>query len=345
MTTDAASLQIRVPAWRRWSPLLAVLLLVLIAFGVGAYPISPVDLLASVWARLTSASSGLAPAAETVIWQVRLPRVAAALMVGAALATAGAAYQAMFRNPLVSPDLLGVSAGASLGAILGIVLSLPLVLIQGFAFAGGLVAVGVVYAVGAAVRGHDPVLLLVLAGIAVGALLSAAISMLKVLADPYDQLPAITYWLLGSLASTTPLDAWSIAPALLLGLVPLWLLRWRMNLLTLGEEEARALGVETGRLRLLYVAAATLVTAASVSIAGAVGWVGLLVPHVARMLVGPDFTRLLPAAALTGAGFLLAVDTLARTMAAVEVPLGILTACLGAPFFLWLMASGRRGWL
>nr|WP_225890093.1 iron ABC transporter permease [Indioceanicola profundi] len=335
----------RVPAWRRWSPLLAVLLLVLIAFGVGAYPISPVDLLASVWARLTSASSGLAPAAETVIWQVRLPRVAAALMVGAALATAGAAYQAMFRNPLVSPDLLGVSAGASLGAILGIVLSLPLVLIQGFAFAGGLVAVGVVYAVGAAVRGHDPVLLLVLAGIAVGALLSAAISMLKVLADPYDQLPAITYWLLGSLASTTPLDAWSIAPALLLGLVPLWLLRWRMNLLTLGEEEARALGVETGRLRLLYVAAATLVTAASVSIAGAVGWVGLLVPHVARMLVGPDFTRLLPAAALTGAGFLLAVDTLARTMAAVEVPLGILTACLGAPFFLWLMASGRRGWL
>jgi iron complex transport system permease protein len=250
----------------------------------------------------------------------------------------------MFRNPLVSPDLLGVSAGASLGAILGIVLSLPLLLIQGFAFIGGLAAVAMVYLVAVMVRRHDPVLLLVLAGIAVGALLSAAISLLKILADPYDQLPAITYWLLGSLASTTAGDAGSIVPALLLGLLPLWLLRWRMNLMTLGEEEARALGLETRRLRLLFVAGATLVTAASVSIAGAIGWVGLLVPHVARMLVGPDFTRLLPASALLGAGFLLAVDTLARTMATVEVPLGILTACLGAPFFLWLMASSRRGW-
>jgi iron complex transport system permease protein len=330
-------------AWRRWGPSVAVLGLVLLAFAVGPYSIPPIDLAASLWAKATGGTSGLAPTTETVIWQIRLPRVAAALMVGAALAAAGAAYQAMFRNPLVSPDLLGVSAGASLGAILGIVLSLPLLLIQGFAFVGGLAAVAMVYLVAVTVRRHDPVLLLVLAGIAVGVLLSAAISLLKILADPYDQLPTITYWLLGSLASTTAGDAGSIVPALLLGLLPLWLLRWRMNLMTLGEE-AQALGVETRRLRLLFVAGATLVTVASVSIAGAIGWIGLLVPHVSRMLVGPDFARLLPASALLGAGFLLAVDTLARTMATVEVPLGILTACLGAPFFLWLMASSRQGW-
>lgn len=324
-------------------PLLLVLML-LLAFGLGAFAISPADLARAVWARLSGGDSGLAPAVETVIWQIRLPRVLAAVLVGAALASAGAAYQAMFRNPLVSPDLLGVSAGASLGAILGIVLSLPVLAIQGLAFLGGLAAVALVYGVAAAVRGQDPLLFLVLAGIAVGALLSAAISLLKVLADPYDQLPAITYWLLGSLATVTPEDAAALLPALLLGLLPLALLRWRMNLLTLGEEEARALGVETGPLRLVFIAGATLVTAAAVSVAGTVGWVGLLVPHVARLLVGPDFARLLPAAALLGAGFLLAVDTAARTLAAVEVPLGILTACCGAPFFLWLMASRQRGW-
>lgn len=332
------------PRWRGLLPPLALVLLVLVAFAVGQYPVGPAQLLAAARAKLTGAPSGLPPVVEVVVWQIRLPRVAAALLVGAALAAAGAAYQSMFRNPLVSPDLLGVSAGAALGAILGIVLSLPVVLIQGFAFAGGLAAVALVYLVASAVRGHDPMLLLVLAGIAVGALLSAGISLLKVLADPYDQLPAITYWLLGGLATATPDDALSILPALALGLVPLWLFRWRMNLLTLGEEEARALGVETRRYRALFVAGATLATAAAVSIAGTVGWVGLLVPHMARMLVGPDFSRLLPASLFLGAAFLLAVDTLARGMAAVEVPLGILTAVLGAPFFLWLMARGRRGW-
>ncbi|ACJ01083.1 FecCD family ABC transporter permease [Rhodospirillum centenum] len=330
--------------WRRWLPAVAVCGAVLLAFAVGQYPVGPGELLASLRARVTGGESGLSPTVETVIWQIRLPRVVAALAVGAALAAAGGAYQSLFRNPLVSPDLLGVSAGASLGAILGIVLAQPLLVIQGLAFAGGLGAVALVYLIGSALRGHDPVLQLVLTGIAVGAMLSAAISLLKVMADPYDQLPAITYWLLGSLAAVGPDDMLALLPACLLGLLPLWLFRWRMNLLTLGEEEAKALGLETRRLRLLFIAGATLMTAASVAVAGLVGWVGLLVPHVARMLVGPDFRRLLPASLLLGAGFLLVLDTLARTVAAVEVPLGILTACLGAPFFLWLMAVGRRGW-
>jgi iron complex transport system permease protein len=177
-----------------------------------------------------------------------------------------------------------------------------------------------------------------------GTLLGSAISLVKVFADPYNQLPAITFWLLGSLTAVTLHDVAGVVPAIVIGLVPLYLLRWRMNLMTLGDEEARALGVETARLRALFIAAATLITAAAVSISGIIGWIGLIIPHAARLLAGPEFSRLLPAAMLLGAGYLLAVDTLARTMAVIEVPIGILTAFIGAPFFLWLLATARRGW-
>lgn len=282
--------------------------------------------------------------AQIVVWNIRLPRIAGACLVGAALAAAGASYQALFRNPLVSPDILGVSAGAGLGAVAGIFLSLPVALIQLSAFAGGLLSVAAVMAVASAVRGGERVLTLVLTGVVIGALAGAATSLLKVLADPYDQLPAITFWLLGSLASVTSADILPALPAVALGLVPIVLLRWRINVLSMGDEEARALGVEAGRLRLLVIAAATLVTASVTAVAGVVGWVGLVIPHIARMLVGPGFGRLLPASTLIGAGYLLLVDTAARTLAAIEVPLGILTAVVGAPVFVWLLASGRRGW-
>ena len=315
----------------------AVAALAFIALMIGPFPLSPGQTLAAL------AGGGDARSA-TVVWGVRVPRVAAALLVGAALAGAGAAYQALFRNPLVSPDILGVSAGAGLGAVLGIFLSLPVALIQLFAFAGGLGAVALVGVVAGSVRHADPTLALVLTGVVVGALAGAATSLLKVLADPYDQLPAITFWLLGSLASVTQGDVAPALPAVGLGLLPLILLRWRINVLSLGDEEARALGVEAGWLRLVVVAAATLVTASVVAVAGVVGWVGLVIPHIARMLVGPGFSRLLPVACLLGAGYLLGVDTLARTVARVEVPLGILTAVVGAPFFIWLLARGRRGW-
>lgn len=326
---------------------LAALVLVLLtafAFAVGRYPLSVGELAGLAANKLFGASHSLAPSVETVVLQVRGPRILAALLVGAALAAAGTAYQGMFRNPLVSPDILGVSAGAALGAVLGIFFSQSALVVQLGAFAGGLAAAGMVYAVGANVRRHDPILSLILAGIVLGTLLGALIALLKYLADPYNQLPAITYWLLGSLAAVAPSDLALAAPFALAGLVPLYLLRWRMNLLSLSDDEARALGVPVGRLRLAVVCAATLMTAAAVAISGIIGWVGLLIPHAARMLVGPEFSRLLPLSMVLGAAFLLAVDTLCRTVAPIEIPPGVLTALIGTPFFLWLFALARRTW-
>jgi iron complex transport system permease protein len=330
------------PQWPLWLSSVLLLGLVILAFMVGKFPISPGQLLDVLVARLRGAA---APSpVETVVFQIRGPRIAAAIVVGAALAAAGAAYQGMFRNPLVSPDILGVSSGAALGAALAIFFSLGAAAIQGFAFAGGLVAVAVVYAVGSAVRRHDPMLTLILAGVVIGTLLGALLALIKYLADPYNQLPAITHWLLGSLASITPSDLQLAAPLALAALLPLVLLRWRMNLLSLPDDEARALGVHTAALRLAVVCAATLMTAASVAVSGVIGWVGLLVPHAARLLVGPDFGRLLPLSMVFGACYLLAVDTLARTLAAIEIPPGVLTAVIGTPLFLWLLATARRGW-
>jgi iron complex transport system permease protein len=281
---------------------------------------------------------------ETIVLSVRGPRVVAAVMIGAALAAAGTAFQGLFRNPLVSPDILGASSGAALGAVIGIYLSAGVLMIQALAFAGGLAAVGAVYAIGAAIRARDPILVLVLTGVVVGSLLGAGIGLVKYLADPYNQLPAMTFWLLGSLAATTVSDLAPLLGPVALGAVVLVALRWRMNVMSLPEEEARALGVATGPLRIAIVAAATLVTSASVATAGIIGWVGLVVPHLARSLVGPDFAKLLPVAAILGGGFLLFIDTLARTMAQIEMPLGILTALVGTPFFIWLLASVSRTW-
>jgi iron complex transport system permease protein len=319
-----------------------LLLLVLAAALTGAYPLSLGDILGAIARRLTGAP-GLGQV-DTVLFEVRLPRVFAAVLVGASLAAAGAAYQTLFRNPLVSPDILGVSTGAGLGAVLGIFLALPVFGIQLAAFAMGLVTVGLVYGIASLVHGREPILVLVLAGVVVGSLAGAAISLLKILADPYDQLPAIVFWLLGSLSAIRKGEVWAAAPLVALGLIPLVLLRWRINVLSLGDEEAKALGVEAGRLRLIVVGAATLMTASVVAISGVIGWVGLVIPHIARMVVGPSFDRLLPTAMLLGASYLLLVDTLARTMARIEVPIGILTAMIGAPFFLWLLAKGREGW-
>jgi iron complex transport system permease protein len=325
--------------------IVAVLLLVnlaifLYALGIGAYPLSYADIVARLFAgaRLPSEE------AEIILFQIRLPRLCAALMVGAALAAAGAMFQGIFRNPLVSPDILGVSTGAGLGASLGILLSWSVIAIQAFAFVGGLVTVALVYLVAGAVRGREPTLVLVLAGVVLGSLAGALISLVKILADPYDQLPAITFWLLGSLASISAADVRATLPAILLGLVPMVMLRWRVNILALGDEEARSLGVNPAQLRTILVMAATLMTAAAVAIAGVIGWIGLIIPHMARLLVGPNFSVLLPTSLLLGAGYLVLVDMLARSLSATETPLGILTAFLGAPLFLWLLARGKRGW-
>jgi iron complex transport system permease protein len=316
----------------------------LIAFTVGRYPVSLGELFDVLAAHVTGRPSGVAPAAENVILLVRGPRVVAAVLIGSALAVAGTAFQGLFRNPLVSPDILGASSGAALGAVLGIYFSLGVAGIEGLAFLGGIAAVAAAYLIGSALRASDPILVLVLTGVVIGALLGAGVGLVKYLADPYNQLPAMTFWLLGSLASTTVSDLVPLAGPVLVGAAVLLALRWRMNVMSLPEEEARALGVATGPLRIAIVTAATLITSASVAAAGIIGWVGLVVPHLARALVGPDFPRLLPAAALLGGGYLLLIDTLARTAASIEIPLGILTAVIGTPFFIWLLAGMQRTW-
>jgi len=316
----------------------------LLAFIVGRYPVGLGDVLNVVAAKLTGGVADVPPAVENVIWQVRGPRVIAAALVGAALAVAGTAFQGLFRNPLVSPDILGASSGAALGAVLGIYFSLGVFAIQALAFAGGLIAVAAVYLIGSAVRTRDPILVLVLTGVVIGALLGAGVGLVKYLADPYNQLPAMTFWLLGSLGAVGASDLLPLLGPVTLGTLVLIALRWRMNVMSLPDEEARALGVSTDPLRIAIVAAATLVTSASVATAGIIGWVGLVLPHVASTLAGPDFARLIPTAALFGGGFLLLIDTLARTGAAIEIPLGILTALVGTPFFIWLLTSVAKTW-
>ncbi len=315
--------------------------IVFVSFCVGHFPIHPSEIAQAVFAGLSGGSTDLPDEIMVVLWKIRAPRIFGGLLVGAALAAAGCTYQSMFRNPLVSPGILGISAGSGLGASLATFLGLPVMWIQIMAFGGGLAAVGGVWLTAARVRRHDPVLVLVLAGVAVGTLLGAGISILKIMADPSMQLPAITFWLMGGLNAITPGDLVWAGPLVLLGLVPMVLLRWRINLMSLSDEEATTLGINIVRMRLLLVVSATLITAAAVTVAGVIGWVGLVVPHMARLLVGPEFSRLLPASLLIGATFVVGADTLARTAFAIELPLGILTALVGAPVFLWLL--GRTG--
>jgi iron complex transport system permease protein len=324
--------------------LIVLLLGLIVAFTIGRYPVTLAELADVMLARLTGHPTSVPPAVENVVLLVRGPRVVAAVLVGAALAVAGTAFQGLFRNPLVSPDILGASSGAALGAVLGIFFSLGVIGIESLAFAGGLAAVAAVYVIGSLLQSRDPILVLVLTGVVIGALLGAGVGLVKYLADPYNQLPAMTFWLLGSLASTTVADLLPLAGPVLLGTIVLIALRWRLNVMSLPEDEARALGLATGRLRIAIVVAATLVTSASVATSGIIGWVGLVVPHLARALVGPDFPKLIPTAAILGGGYLLFIDTLARTAAPIEIPLGILTAVIGTPFFIWLLAGMQRDW-
>ena len=312
----------------------------LLSFAVGRYPISPGQLLHALETALNASDASVPSALDTVLFRIRLPRILAALLVGASLGASGAALQGLFRNPLASPGLLGAVAGSGFGAALGICLSLPFPAIQALAFLWGLGAVLLACALGARMR-HNPLLGLVLAGVMTGSLFTAATSLVKYVADPSDKLPAITFWLLGSLSSVAPRDLLFLLPPVALGIAPLVLVRWRLNVLSLGEEEARALGLNVRGFRWLVILCTTLATAAAISVCGMIGWVGLVVPHLCRMAVGSDFKALLPASVLGGGVFLLLVDDLARILAAVEIPLGILTALVGVPFFLWL--ATRKG--
>ena len=280
---------------------------------------------------------------DAALFHIRLPRIVVVLLVGGALSMAGASYQGMFKNPLVSPDLLGASAGASFGACLAMLLNLPNAIIQLFAFAGGMVAVGLVVGLNRAIRG-DAMLGLILGGILVGTLFQSGTSIVKLVADADDKLPAITFWLMGSFAGITLVDFAVILLPMLIGFALLISQRWKLNVLSFGEEEARSLGINTGRTRLIVIFAATLLASCSVAVAGIIGWIGLVVPHLARAIVGPNYRLLLPTTLAVGAIFLLIVDDVARMAYSTEIPIGLLTSILGVPFFIFIYRKNMRGW-
>lgn len=317
----------------------ALLALFLLSFVVGRYGVP----LGQVVRILLS---GVLPLEQTwtgnmaiAVLNVRLPRILLACLVGCGLSAAGTGYQTVFQNPMAAPDILGASSGACFGAALAIMTGQSAVMITVFAFLASLLSVALVYLVGNHTRGNRVVNLL-LAGIMVGSLFSACTSYIKLVADPTNQLPQITYWLMGSLSGTRMGTVKFAAVCMAVGLVPLLLLRWRMNLLTLSPDEARAMGVHTDRLRLAVILSSTVLTAAAVSMSGMIGWVGLVIPHLSRRIVGSDCRRLMPMACLFGAAFLLLVDNMARCLTATEIPIGILTAFVGAPFFIYLMVRG-----
>ncbi|WP_115717563.1 FecCD family ABC transporter permease [Gallaecimonas mangrovi] len=327
--------------------LLVALLLaaVLFALSIGNYPVSVSAIL-----HFLADACGVASMPhnqyqllDNLIVNIRLPRVLTAVLVGMALASSGSAYQAVFRNPLVSPGLLGVLAGASFGAALGLLLHGHAALVQGLAFLGGLAAV-VLGIMIANLFGSASMITLVLGGIISSALFAALLSLVKYLADPEDQLPSIVYWLMGNLGMTRLGQlAWLAIPALA-AIACLWLLARALDAMSMGDDEARALGVPVTAVRYTVIFAATLASALAVSMAGMIGWVGLLAPHIARLLIGPANSRLLPASTLLGATFLVLADCLSRTLAQVEIPIGIITELLGLPMFLLVVHRARRGW-
>lgn len=317
--------------------LLVTLATAICSLGVGRVPVTMPHLVSLIKGALPSDSPQY-----VALVQIRLPRVLASLLIGAGLAAAGSVFQGLFQNPLVSPHILGVSAGSGFGAALFILLGLPTLMIQAGAFLFGLAAVGLAYALGRLNR-SAPLLMLVLSGVIVGSLFSALTSFLKYLADPLDRMPAIVFWLLGSLNNINWSDLGRLSPLVLLPLTMLWLLRWRLNLFALGEEDARSLGEHTEGVKMVVICCATLITAAAVSVSGIIGWIGLVIPHMARLLVGADHRYSLGTSMILGGLFLCLVDTLARSLSGMEIPIGILTAIIGAPVFAFLMRKSFAG--
>jgi len=323
-----------------------LILLFFISLMLGRYQVSLGDMGAVFYARIFGTKCTVSEMIQSVILKVRIPRICAAILIGGALSTAGATYQGLFKNPMISPDILGASAGAGFGAAMAILLSLPFIFIQFSAFAFGLLAVGLACLICKMVsRGKDALLILVLSGMIVATFFSSLITLLKYVADPQSKLPEIIYWLMGGLSTVSAGDVGMMLVPFTIGIVPLFLLRWQLNAMAFGDEEAKAMGLNTKRLRGIYIVSATLLTAAAVAVCGMIGWIGLVIPHLTRMLVGPNHKYLIPASFLMGGIFLLLVDDLARTLFTVEIPLGILTSIIGAPFFVYLLLKRKKGWV
>ena len=312
----------------------------LVCLGIGRIWITPTDIFSAITGAFTG-NSEVSPLTQMTLWNLRLPRILLAALAGAGLSTAGCAFQSLFANPLATPDTLGVASGASFGAVLGLLLGFDMLGVQAMALVMGSLAVALTWLAGSGkAKGLSTI---VLSGIMMGSLFNALVSLVKFMADEESQLPAITYWLMGGLNHTSYESLLLGAPPVLVGILILFLLRWRMNLLPLSDDEARSSGVNITVLRGVTVVCATLITASCVSMCGQVGWVGLLIPHICRMKFGSNHLSLLPASISFGAAFMIIVDTLARSVSAQEIPISILTAIIGAPFFILLMRKSG-GW-
>ncbi|HWP95755.1 MAG TPA: iron ABC transporter permease [Syntrophomonadaceae bacterium] len=314
-----------------------------VSLFIGRYPLSFQSVVDVLWYKLMLSSSGTPELSQTLVWDIRLPRVILGALVGGCLAVSGAAFQGLFRNPLVSSGILGVSSGAGFGAALAIILFHGQTLaVYSFAFAFALLAVLLTYLIG---RVYDttPTIMLVLGGTIVSSVFAALISFAKYMADPYQELPSIVFWLMGSLATASYRDIFIAGIPMLIGIAGLIGIKWRINVLSMGDREAHALGVNLLIDKSLVIVCATLATAGAVCVSGIIGWVGLIIPHICRMMVGNDNRVLIPASLSLGACFIVLVDDVGRVISGSEMPLGILTALIGAPFFVWLLKKTRGG--
>lgn len=329
------------------APLVALLVAlpvaaVVLSLAVGAYAIEPGEVLAIIWSGLTGRAYEADPMAASLVWQVRMPRILASLLVGGALSVAGAVFQGVFRNPLASPYTLGVSNGAGFGAALGILLGAGMVATQLGAIGFGVFTVALTFLV--ASRSRRSNVTLVLAGMLVSSLFASLVSLLKFVADPTEKLPQIVYWLMGSFSSVSYEKILMIVPLYATALLALFALRWRLNVLALGDIEARSFGVDVRRDRGVAIVAASVLAALSVSVSGIIGWVGIVVPHLARMVAGPDFRRLLPASFSLGVVYLLVIDDVCRALTSMEIPIGVVTGIVGVPVFLYFIYRKKVSW-
>ncbi len=325
--------------------MIILICLFVISVLIGRYSIKFTDFINLLILKTTNQPVGAYKEINTIVFNVRLPRIMASILIGSSLAVSGTVFQSVFRNPMVSADVLGAANGAGFGAAIGILLSLGFWGVQISSFIFGILAVMITYTLSIALKKNgDPILMLVLAGIVIGSIFSSLISLTKYIADPNDTLPAITFWLMGSLSSIKIGDVLLLIIPVLLGIIPIIIFRNKLNILAFGDEEAQSLGIDVQKVRLLFIICSTIITASSVSLCGMVGWVGLIIPHISRSLVGTNHNVLIPASILTGAIYLMLVDDLSRTLFSVEVPLGIITSLIGAPFFIYLLFQKRRVW-
>lgn len=313
----------------------ALVAIMLLAMGFGRYSIS-VGQIINTLLPSSLAMEEIDPNVRTVIYSIRLPRVLLASLAGGGLAVSGAAFQSLFSNPLATPDTLGVATGASFGATLGIMLGFNSFGIQGCAFAAGIACVALVYFI-SRVKGESSMIMIILSGMVISSLFEAMVSLIKYTADPQDTLPEITFWLMGSLSGVGFDDLMFGSPFIVIGIIIIFTLRWKLNTLSLHEDEAKSLGVNVKVIRMLTIIASAMITASVVSLCGKIGWVGLLIPHVSRMIFGNNNKSIVPASIGLGAIFMVIIDTIARSATASEIPISILTAVIGAPFFIILL--------